>query len=131
MAFSQHITIKQNLLRCLETLILATEYGVLLPLLVTRIVVIVTDLDGHRVVILLNASLDFLKKLFLKRFRMFQTSFCILVFCLKIGQHLRIFALVEPIVVINTGMAVHRHLMGMDGGLGGCNSVFHYLITSE
>ena len=70
MAFCQHIAIKQNLLRRFKTLILAAEDGILLPLLVTRIVVIVTDLDGHRVVILLNASLDFLKKLFLKGFSM-------------------------------------------------------------
>ena len=131
MAFGQLVAVQQDFLRCLEAVMLATEDRIFLAFLIPRIMIILADFDRHRIVILLDTSSYLLEELFLKRFRMLQTSFCILVFGLKIGQNLRVFALVEPIVVINTGMAVHRHLMGTDGGLGGCKSVFHCLITHQ
>ena len=59
---------------------------------------------------------------------MFQASIGILVFGLKICDNLRIFALVEPVVVVDTGMTVHRHLVRMDGGLGWGWHVIHWLL---
>ena len=128
MALGQHIAVEKDFLLGLQTMFLATKDGVFLPFFEARVMVIIPNLDRHRVVILLNASCDFLKQLFLKRFRMFQTSIGILVLGFKISDNFRIFTLVEPVVVVDTGMTVYRHLMRMDGGLGWGWHVIHRLM---
>ena len=106
-------------------MVFAAIDGILLPFLVARVVVIVANLDGYGVVILFDTPRNLLKQLLLKRFSMFQACFLILVFCFEISNNLRVFALVEPIVVVDTGMAMYRHLMGMDGGFRGSQRVIH------
>ena len=49
----------------------------------------------------------------------------ILVFSLEIGDYLRVFTFVEPIVVVDTGMAMHRHRVRTDVGLWGCRYSVH------
>ena len=70
MAFGQDIAIENDLFRSLQTMLFPTIDGVLLPFLVARIMVIVADLDGYRVVILFDAARNLLKQLLLKWFGM-------------------------------------------------------------
>ena len=116
MAYCQLVAIEDDFFRSFQRVFLTTIDRILLPFLETSVMVIVANLDRHRVVVLLDTTGNFLKQLFLKRFGMLQTSVNILVFSFEISNHIRVFALIEPIIVVNSGMAMHRHCMRMHRG---------------
>src|SRR5690606_19417999 len=66
----------------------------------------------HRNIVFFYTGFHFLEQLFLKIFGMCCTRFIISIFCLQIGNYLRIITFVEPIIIINTNIAVGYQLFG-------------------
>ena len=105
-SISEFVAVEHDFFGIFQRVFLAAENRVFLAFFVSRVMIVVPDFHRHGIVILLDASRDFVKKLFLKRFGVLQAFFGIAVFCFKIFYDFGIFPFVEPIVIVDAGVSV-------------------------
>jgi hypothetical protein len=104
--------VQQNLLLGLKVSFFSAIEGIFLTLLIARIIVVAAKFVGHRHIGLLDPSNNFIIELSLEGLRVLQDGPEVLIFSLKIFQDPGVVPLVQPIIIIDTCLAMSDELLG-------------------
>ncbi len=118
-AFGQFVDVDHNLLVRIRCQRLATIDRVLLAFFVTGVVNETVPGVGNRLVVLLDAGHRLIEQFLLQWFDVSHLRLGVFVFQIQVTDHVRVFALPQPIEFVITSVTVHRHLVWHFGRLGG------------
>ena len=105
------VQIEQHLLVSIKRSLLATVDRILLPLVRTRVVIVVVEFGWYRDVGLLDAPQDFLVELLLKPFGRLHHGLGVAILRFEILDHLWVVALAKPVVIVGARLVVYREIL--------------------
>ena len=124
MAFCQFVGIEHHFFRRFKQALLAAVEWILLAVFVARVVKVTVFLVRHGLVRLLDPAFDFLEQSFLELFGVGRHGCGVFVFGFEVVDDFLILAILEPVIVVDTNVAVFGEFIRHRFGLGRLGHLF-------
>ena len=115
MRLSQLVNVQQQLIQSIEAFLFARVNGVLFAFFVAGDVPVAVEEVRHRLVLLLEARHDLAEQFFFESSRMRRHSVEIGILRFEVFDHFGVIPLIEPVIVIDAGIAMDSQLFGSLG----------------